>query len=73
MSVFNAKIIKMLRKIIDFFSKESSLNKILWLGIGLRILVFIVMNPENPDPHHEVLDYIVKNHRLPRTSYPSKC
>jgi Dolichyl-phosphate-mannose-protein mannosyltransferase len=57
----------MLHKITDFFSKESSLNKILWLGIALRILVFIVMNPENPDAHREVLEYIVKNHRLPRT------
>ena len=67
MRVFKAKITKMFRKITDFFSKESSLNKILWLGIGLRILVFIVMNPENPDAHREVLDYIVKNYRLPRT------
>lgn len=58
----------MLHKITDFFSKESSLNKILWLGIALRILVFIVMNPENPDAHREVLEYIVKNHRLPRTN-----
>jgi branched-subunit amino acid transport protein AzlD len=57
----------MSHKITDFFSKESSLNKILWFGIALRILVFIVMNPENPDAHREVLEYIVKNHRLPRT------
>ena len=58
----------MLSKITDFFSKESSLNKILWLGIALRILVFIVMNPENPDAHREILEYIVKNHRLPHTN-----
>jgi branched-subunit amino acid transport protein AzlD len=57
----------MLHKVTDFFSKESSLNKILWLGIALRILVFIVMNPESPDAHREVLEYIVKTHRLPRT------
>ncbi|MES2518309.1 MAG: glycosyltransferase family 39 protein [Bacteroidota bacterium] len=57
----------MLRKITDFFNKETSLNTILWIGIALRVLIFIVMNPQNPDPHHEVLDYILKNHRLPRT------
>jgi hypothetical protein len=57
----------MLHKLTNFFSRESSLSKILWLGIALRILVFIVMNPENPDAHREVLEYIVKNHRLPRT------
>jgi hypothetical protein len=59
--------IMILSRISKFFEKDSSLQTLLWIGIGLRILVFIVMNPENPDPHHEVLDYIVKNHRLPRT------
>lgn len=58
----------MFPKITEFFSHESSLNKILWLGIALRMLVFIVMNPENPDAHREVLEFIVKNHRLPRTN-----
>jgi hypothetical protein len=57
----------MFTKIINFFEKDTSLQKLLWVGIGLRILVFIVMNPQNPDPHHEVLEYIVKNHHLPRT------
>jgi Dolichyl-phosphate-mannose-protein mannosyltransferase len=57
----------MFGKISNFFSKDSSLQTLLLVGIGLRILVFIVMNPENPDAHHEVLDYIVKNHKLPRT------
>ncbi len=57
----------MLSKISKFFDKDSSLQTLIWVGIGLRILVFIVMNPENPDAHHEVLEYIVKNHKLPRT------
>lgn len=58
----------MLRRVTDFFSKDSSLNILLGIGIGLRVLVFIVMNPQNPDNHLEVLDFIVKNHRLPRTT-----
>lgn len=58
----------MFPKITKFFSQESSLNNIFWLGIALRILVFIVMDPENPDAHREVLEFIVKNHRLPLTS-----
>ena len=58
----------MLNEIANFFSKEASLNKILWVGIILRILVFIAMNPQGPDAHYEVLDFIVKNHRLPRTN-----
>jgi Dolichyl-phosphate-mannose-protein mannosyltransferase len=57
----------MFGKISKFFEKDSNLQILLWVGIGLRVLVFIVMNPQNPDPHHEVLEYIVKNHRLPRT------
>jgi hypothetical protein len=56
---------KMLGKITNFFCKESSLTTILWLGIILRILLFMVMNPQNPDPHHEVLEFMVKNRRLP--------
>ena len=58
----------MLEKITNFFGKESSLNKILWLGITLRVLIFIVMNPQGPDAHFEVLDFMLKNHRLPRTN-----
>ena len=58
----------MLEKITNFFGKESSLNKILWLGIALRVLIFIVMNPQGPDAHFEVLDFMLKNHRLPRTN-----
>ena len=58
----------MLNEIANFFSKETSLNKILWLGIILRVLVFIVMNPQGADAHYEVLDFIIKNHRLPRTN-----
>jgi hypothetical protein len=58
----------MLNEISNFFSKEASLNKILWLGIILRILVFIVMNPQGADAHYEVLDFAIKNHRLPRTN-----
>ena len=57
----------MLRRVTDFFSKDSSLTILLGIGIGLRVLVFIVMNPQNPDNHLEILDFIVKNHRLPRT------
>ena len=26
------------------------------------------MNPQGPDAHYEVLDFIIKNHRLPRTN-----
>jgi branched-subunit amino acid transport protein AzlD len=58
----------MLDEISNFFNKEASLNKILWVGIALRILVFIVMNPQGPDAHYEVLDFMLKNHRLPRTN-----
>ena len=58
----------MYQKISSFISRDSSLNKILWLGIVLRILVFIVMNPQGPDAHFEVLDFMLKNHRLPRTN-----
>jgi hypothetical protein len=56
---------KILDKILNFFGKESSLMTILWVGIVLRILLFIVMNPQNPDPHHEVLEFMVKSKRLP--------
>jgi hypothetical protein len=56
-----------LSRISKFFEKDSSLPTLLWVGIGLRILVFIVMNPENSDAHHEVLEYIVENQKLPHT------
>lgn len=58
----------MYRKITNFFAKEASLVKILWVGIAVRILVFIVMNPQGPDTHYEILDFIIKNHRLPLTN-----
>jgi hypothetical protein len=58
----------MYTKIINFFEKDSSLQILLWIGLGLRLLVFIVMNPENPDAHREVLEFFVKNHRFPRTN-----
>jgi branched-subunit amino acid transport protein AzlD len=64
---FNAKMIVMIRRITDFFKQDSSLNTLLWMGLGLRVLVFLVMNPQNPDAHHEVLEYILRRHRLPRT------
>lgn len=47
------------------FSKDSTLKFLLFIGILLRIILWIVMRPQNPDPHHEVLEYIVKFHRLP--------
>ena len=64
----NLKTTKMQRKITDFFREESSLKKILWVGIALRTLVFIVMNPQGPDNHAEVLEFMLKHNRLPRTN-----
>jgi branched-subunit amino acid transport protein AzlD len=68
LAIIISKILTMLHKVLNFFRKENALQKILWGGIILRILVFIVMNPNGPDAHYEVLDFMLKNHRLPRTN-----
>jgi Dolichyl-phosphate-mannose-protein mannosyltransferase len=65
LSDFKPMFLLMIDKITVFFEKASTLKTLLWAGILLRILVFFAMNPQNPDPHHEVLAFIVKNHRLP--------
>ncbi len=38
---------------------------LLILGIGLRFLVFLGADIENPDPHLEVIQYIAQHHTLP--------
>lgn len=50
----------------DFFREEGrSLQYILIAGIALRIIVYIFLNPENNDPHLEVVEYIVANGTVP--------
>ncbi len=41
------------------------LNLMLATGILLRIAVLATASPDNPDPHQEVIEYIVDHHALP--------
>ncbi|NIR49739.1 hypothetical protein GWO43_14640 [candidate division KSB1 bacterium] len=58
------------RSKIDFNFNQSgnSLRKILIAGILLRIVVYIFLQPNNNDPHLEVIEFIVNNGRLPTSN-----
>jgi 4-amino-4-deoxy-L-arabinose transferase-like glycosyltransferase len=38
---------------------------ILWIGIVIRVLTFIVLSPDNDDQHSAILKFILQFHRLP--------
>lgn len=48
-----------------FRETGRTLQYILIAGIALRVLVYIFLNPENNDPHLEVVEYIVANGTVP--------
>jgi 4-amino-4-deoxy-L-arabinose transferase-like glycosyltransferase len=46
-------------------NKENTLRFILIAGVLLRVVVFVFLEPQNNDDHHQVIDLIIQNRALP--------
>jgi hypothetical protein len=44
------------------------MNGLLLAGVLLRLAVLLTAAPNNPDPHQEVIEYIVEHHALPTSN-----
>lgn len=58
----------MLPSIISFFNNPKTLYRLAFMGMILRIIVFVVLNPVGPDPHDEVIKFMAANYQLPRNN-----
>lgn len=58
----------MIPYLISILNNPKTLYRLAIMGVILRIIVFVVLNPVGPDPHDEVLKFIAEHHKLPNNN-----